>query len=214
MNRTTPIRSLSFAVCLLLLMGAAAVVTAQGNDCGVPLGTAMTSLPNWSGTLPGSADMSVANSDNYLYVLTQWGFARAALNSPPPAGPGNPGPYNQIVMGHEPGTQSPGIIPVICDCHQGSNTFDVAEAPDGSARMVSDWQPFAQGDGVSSGYPAVVAKATGTGNPGFGNQIDLPDAVAPSAGVAVIYIESTAKYFGYFPVINAGVYLADVTNPT
>src|SRR5262249_60137299 len=25
---------------------------------------------------------------------------------------------------------------------------------------------------------------------------------------------STGKYFGYFPVINAGVYLADVTSPT
>ena len=208
MNRSTPIRSLSFAVCLLLLTGASAVLTAQGNDCGVPLGTAMTSLPTWSGTLPGSADMSVANSDNYLYVLTQWGFARA------PLGDGsNPSPYAYVVMGSEAGSGSPGRIPILCDCHQGSNTFDVAEAPDGTARMVSDWQPFAQGGGLS-GLAAQVAMAAGSGAPTFGQQINLPDAVAPSAEVAAIYVASTAKYFGYFPVINAGVYLADVTSPT
>ena len=130
MNRSTPIRSLVFAVCMLMLMGAAAVLTAQGNDCGVPLGTAMTSLPTWSGTLPGSADMSVASSDNYLYVLTQWGFARAPLDGT--SGPGNPSPYSYVVMGSEAGSGSPGRIPILCDCHQGSNTFDVAEAPDGT----------------------------------------------------------------------------------
>ncbi|HEY1252628.1 MAG TPA: PKD domain-containing protein [Thermoanaerobaculia bacterium] len=207
MLKNRSIRLVATALCLLV--GMAAVLTAQGNDCGVPLGTASTTLPAWSGTLPGSADMTLADSDNYLYVLTQWGFARA------PLGDGsNPGPYQYVVMGHEPGTSSPGTIPVVCDCHQGSNTFDVAEAPDGSARLVSDWQPFAQGDGVSSGYPAVVAKAAGTGNPSFGNQIDLPDAVAPSAEVAAIYIATTGSYYGYFPVVNAGVYMADVTNLT
>jgi PKD repeat protein len=208
MTRSTLTRCLAIAACLLVLMGAAAVLTAQGNNCGVPLGTATTSLPNWSGTLPGSADMSVADSDNYLYVLTQWGFARAPLGTG-----SNPAPYNQIVMGKEAGSGSPGIIPISCDCHQGSNTMDVAEAPDGTSRMICDWQPFAQGNG-QSGLAAQVAMTAGSGNPAFGQQINLPDSVAQSARIAAIYVASTGKYFGYFPVINAGVYLADITSPT
>ncbi len=163
--------------------------------------------------------MSVADRDNFLYVLTQWGFARGALNvgvPPPSPGPANPGPYNQVVMGQEPGSGSPGTIRVFCDCHQASTVMEVAEAPDGSARMISDWVPFAQGGG-DSGLAAMVAKATGTGNPTFGQQINLPAAVAPSARLAAVYIESgpgTGNFFGYFPVINAGVYLADITNPS
>ena len=91
--------------------------------------------------------------------------------------------------------------------------MDVAEAPDGTARMISDWQPFAQGGG-GSGLAAQVAETTGTGPISFGQQINLPDAVAPSAQIAAVYIESNGKFFGYFPVINAGVYLADISNPT
>ncbi len=202
---TRPARTLLLAVCLLGVLAGA--LPAQ-NNCGVPLGTATTALPAWAGTLPASADMSTAYGANYLYVLTQWGFARAALN-----GGSNPSPYTQVVMGQEAGSGSPGIIRIYCDCHQGSNTMDVAEAPDGTARMISDWQPFAQGNGLS-GLAGQVAKTTGAGNPAFGQQINLPDAVAPSARLSAIYIASTAKFFGYFPVINAGVYLADVTNPT
>ena len=50
-----------------------------------------TQLPNFSGTLPPSADMTTAGNDNYLYVLTQWGFARGSL-----ANPANPGPYIEV----------------------------------------------------------------------------------------------------------------------
>jgi PKD repeat protein len=208
MNRST--RCLALVVCLLVSL--AAVAPAQ-NNCGVPLGTATTPLPTWSGTLPGSADMTVASSTNYLYVLTQWGFARA------PLGADNPGPYGYIVMGQEGGSGSPGVILIKCDCHQGSNVMDVAEGPGGESRMISDWQPFAQGGGDPSdphfsGLAGQVAKTTGGGNPAFGQQINLPDGVAPSARIAAIYIDTTGKYFGYFPVINDGVYLADVTSPT
>jgi PKD repeat protein len=210
MNRST--RSLAGAVCLLV--GLAAALPGQGNNCGVPLGTATTELPVWSGTLPGSADMTVADSANYLYVLTQWGFARAPLGTG-----NNPAPYGYIVMGKEGGSGSPGIIQINCDCHQGSNVMDVAEGPGGESRMISDWQPFAQGGGVPgapsfSGFAAQVAKTTGGGNPAFGQQIELPSAVAPSARIAAIYIDTTGKYFGYFPVRDSGVYLADISNPT
>ncbi len=52
MNRSISTRALAIAVCLLMFVGAAAVLTAQGNDCGVPLGTATTALPAWSGNAP------------------------------------------------------------------------------------------------------------------------------------------------------------------
>jgi hypothetical protein len=208
MNRST--RLFLLAVSVLLCAAAAP----GQNNCGVPLGVATTPLPTWSGTLPGSADMSTALSTNYLYVLTQWGFARAPLGTGE-----NPNPYGYIVMGNEGGSGSPGVIPINCDCHQGSNVMDVAEGPGGESRMISDWQPYGQGGGDPSdphfsGYAAQVAKTTGGGNPAFGQQINLPGSVAPSARVAAIYIDSSGKYFGYFPVFNAGVYMADVTSPS
>jgi PKD repeat protein len=210
MNRSTRPLVLS----LLLLGALSAALSGQAPGCGILQGTATTSLPDWSGTLPASGDMTTALGSNNLYVLTQWGFTRSPLTSPT-----NPAPYAYIVMGQEGGSGSPGIIPIKCDCHQGSNTMDVAEAPDGTARMISDWQPYWQGGpdpgGVHfSGFAAQVAKAAGSGNPSFGQQIDLPGGVPLGSQIAAIYVASTGKHFGYFPVTSAGVYLADITNPT
>ena len=81
--RSTPRR---FAAALLFL-GLASYAAAQSPDWGVLLGMLRTGLPNFSGTLPPSADMTTAGNENYLYVATQWGFARGSLSNP-----ANPGP--------------------------------------------------------------------------------------------------------------------------
>jgi hypothetical protein len=180
------------------------------------VGTAQsTHLPAGTGTIPPAGDLTLAGGSNYLYVMTQWGFARASL-----ANPSNPGPYNEIIIGREGGSTY-GILPILCDCHQGWNTIDVAEAPGGaSSRMIGDWQPYAQGGAPGSfnfsGLPAMLAQATGAMPLRFGQQINLPARVDLGGRVAALYVESTSKYFGYFPVYGSGkgVYQADLTNPT
>jgi hypothetical protein len=196
------------AVLLLFALGSARVATAQ--SC-ANLGTQSTTLPGGSGTLPPNGDMYVGT--NYLYVQTQWGFARAPLTTP-----SNPAPYAKIVVGKEGGSQE-GIIPIMCDCHQGWNVMDVAEAPDGTARMIGDWQPYAQGGPPPpppntgfSGLPAMLAQANGTGNPTFGQQVNLSARVPIGGRIAAIYTGS--KYFAYFPTKSGDVYKADITSPT
>jgi hypothetical protein len=178
-------------------------------DCVAVGGNAATQLPQYAGTLPGTGDMTTAHNAKYLYVLTQWGFARAPLSTPT-----NPGPYHQIIIGQEGGSPAPGVFPILCDCHQGSNVMDVAEMPDGSSRMISDWQPYRQS--TNSGLPAQLARTLGGANPTFGQQIDLGYNVDLGARVAAIYLPSTGKFFGYFPTDDdtAPVKMADLTSPT
>ena len=197
-------RLLASAAVLGLILAAPA--RGQQPDCGLLLGALQTALPNNVGTLPGSADLTTAFGSNYLYVLTQWGFARASLSNP-----ANPGPYNQFIIGRE-GPTIGGVIPILCDCHQGSNVMDVAEAPNGTARMISDWQPSRQSD--KSGQPAQLAQATVSGNLAFGQQIKLSVPVPLGSRVAAVYFPSTGKYFGYFPTEGGGVEMADLTSPT
>src|SRR6185295_15875267 len=114
---------------------------------------------------------------------------------------------------------------IMCDCHQGWNVMDVAEAPDGTARMIGDWQPYAQGGPPPpstnphfSGLPAMVAQANGSGNPSFGQQIDLSARVPIGGRVAAIWLDPSSggsgKYYAYFPVKQADVYKADISSPT
>jgi hypothetical protein len=183
--------------------------------------SAATHLPPYSGSIPPAGDLSIGDQAQYLYVMTQWGIARAGLS----AHPENPGPYNGLIVGWEGGSSSGGVIRILCDCHQGWNTIEVAEA-DGaaSARMIGDWQPYPQGgppppndpDNNFSGLPAQLVQATAAQNIRFGQQIVLPARVPLGARLAAIYAPSTQRYFGYFPVYgaSAGVYLADLSTPT
>ena len=208
MSRST-CRSLAVGLAVLLVFGAAAF--AQIPDCGVLQGNLSTELPNFAGSLPPSGDMTNGLGSSHLYVLTQWGFSRAPISSP-----SNPAPYANIIIGNEGGSGSGGIIPIMCDCHQGSTTMAAAQGPDGQARFISDWQPYDQGgdpgDIGFSGLPAMVAMSQDNGGIQFGQQVDLPDKVAFSGRIAAIYTGS--KYFGYFPVHSDGVYMADMTSPT
>ena len=208
MSRST-CRSLALGLALLCFFGAAAF--AQSPDCGILQGNASTMLPNFAGSLPPSGDTTTGLGSSHLYVLTQWGFARAPISSP-----ANPTPYNGIVIGNEGGSGSGGIIPILCDCHQGANTMAAAQGPGGAARFISDWQPADQGgepgDNNFSGLPAMVAMTNDNGPIGFGQQVELPDTVAPSGRIAAIYTGS--KYFAYLPVKGNGVYMADMTSPT
>ncbi|MGE5754579.1 MAG: hypothetical protein ACM35G_02505, partial [Planctomycetaceae bacterium] len=197
-------KPLALAIAFASLAFVAPALLGQSPNCDqTPPTVAQTPLPTATGAIPPAGDMTLGGNSSYLYVLTQWGIARVSL-----ANPANPSGYNQIVVGREGGA-SVGIIPILCDCHQGWNTFDVAEASDGTARMMGDWQPYAQGgppppqdpNNNFSGMPAQVAMATGAGNPGYGQQIDLPARVPLGARVAVAN-PSAGKYFGYLPVAN------------
>jgi hypothetical protein len=186
-------------------------------DCGTVVGSPLsTHLPVGTGTIPPSGDLSLGGESNNLYVMTQWGFARASLAG----NPANPGPYSEIIVGREGGSQY-GLLPILCDCHQGWNAIDVAEAPGAaSARMIGDWQPYNQGGNPGSfnfsGLAAMLVQATGAQPLKFGQQIDLPRRVAAGGRVAALYEDSTSRYFGYFPVYGAtfGVYFGDLTNPS
>lgn len=200
------------AVFLSLALAGAAL--GQQNDCGVLQGSTTSMLPTNSGTPPPSTDMSLGGASDYVYVLTQWGFARASL-----ADPFNPSPLRLQNIGKV--GNNGGVITVACDCFQGWTVMDVAEGAGGDARMIGDWAPFQQGGGPPpppnprfSGLPAQLGQASGGGAPAFGQQIALPTGVASGSRLSAVYVASTGKYFGYFPVSGQGVYVGDLTNPT
>jgi PKD repeat protein len=197
-----------FALAVVLALGPAALASGQTQDCGVLIAATQVAFPSFSGTLPGSADMTTAGGSSYLYALTQWGVARASL-----ADPQNPGPFTQVIVGQEGGSNNGGLIPILCDCHQGGNNMDAAQAPGGTARAISDWQPFKQGGG-GSGLAAQLVQASGAGGLSFGNQISLDAVVPVGARIAAVYLPSSGKYFGYFPTSTSGVEKVDLTSPT
>ncbi len=201
---STAVRRLLASLAIAASIGTAAL---QAADCGIPLGTSITTLPLYTGTLPGSADMSLGGNSSYLYVLTQWGMVRGSI-----ADPSNPGSFTQIVIGKEGGSNNGGIIPILCDCHQGGNTMDVAENPNGDSRVISDWQPFKQGGG-NSGLGAQLAMTTGPGVMAFGNQIDIPSDVPLGSRISAIYLPGTGKYYGYFPTSSNNVQKVDMSSP-
>ena len=199
------------------LLALASPALAQVCDQTPPV-VAQTPLPSGTGTIPPSGDLALGVNGDYLYLLSQWGISRVSLAN----NPGNPTGYNSVIVGREGGS-SIGIIPILCDCHQGWQFFDVAESSDGSgtSRMLGDWLPFTQGgppppddpNGNFSGLPAQVTMATGAGAPGFGQQITLPNRVALGGRVTAVYT-GNGKYFGYFPVDTDVVYVADLSSPS
>ncbi len=195
----------AIVVCALAAAGTA---IGQSANCGVLQGNASTALPTNTGTLPPTGDLSLGGGTSYLYVLTQWGFARSSL-----ANPANPAPYTLTNVGLFQGNG--GVVQINCDCEQAWNTSDVAEGSGGTSRMIGDWLPYdLDSTPPLSGQPAQLAQTVLAGAPGFGQQIFLPDKVAPQSRVAALYVDSTQKYFGYFPVSAGSVYVADLTNPT
>ncbi len=165
------------------------------SGCG-PTGTPSSqSMPQFAGTLT-AGNLSTGGSSNYLYVVTQWGFARASLSNP--ASPGN---FSQVVIADEPGSGNGGLIQLTCDCHQGGTAFAAAEAPDGSARMISDFNASKQAGTILA--PAEAARADGSGGVRFGQQVKLAngsDGTFPlGAKIGAIYLASSGKYFGYVP---------------
>ena len=164
-----------------------------------------TSLPTFSGTVSG-VFATPAGGGRYLYMLTQYGMVRGSL-----ADPAHPGPFVLVQIGHKStgGIDNGGKVAMVCDCWQGGNTIDAAEAPDGSARMVSDWNN--RGGGLSG----EVATADASNNMAFGQQIDSQPMPGGSR-VALLYLPS-GRYVGYFPFISSanqgGVAFVDVTSP-
>jgi len=191
----------------LLAFGAPALI--GQTDCGLDLGNASTALPGNTGTLPPAADMSLGGNGSYLYVETQWGWARVALTNP-----ANPGPYNLSNVGLF--QSNGGVVQINCDCEQGWNTGEVAELPDGTARMVGDWYPFSLDHSAPlSGEAAQLVQTSASGPPAFGQQIHLPDQVPQGSRLAVVAIPGNPnKFYAYFPVSGNNVYVADVSSPT
>ena len=200
-----PVRRLLAVVAALGLSAAGA--SAQSPNCAQILASSTKALPQYSGTLPGSADMAVDQNGGYLYFLSQWGMGRASL-----ADPLNPGPMSQFVIGKEGGSGNGGIIQINCDCHQGGSHMDVAEGPGGDSRMIQDWQPFKQGNG-NSGLGAQLTKTSGGAAVAYGDQLNLSSDVPLTSRIAAIYLDPSSKYFGYFPTSGDNVQKVDLTNP-
>ena len=189
MNLRYPLRAL--AALLLALLGSAAPTLAQ--QCAIAQGSASTQLPKDSATLPDF--MTTAGNSSYLYVATQWGMARGSLSNR-----ANPSNFTIVQIGKEAGYDNGGVIPVLCDCHTGFNMMDAAEAPDGSARVLSDFDPAHKGTrGSPAGLLGQVTRADGAGIMTYGQQINF-SYVSTSAKPAAIYLPSAQKFFGYVPV--------------
>ncbi len=199
-------RSLSVLVAGVVLSLHTGAAEAQ-SACG-PTGTqSSVSLPQFSGSLtPGN--LSTGGSSNYLYVATQWGFARTSL-----ANPASLGTFSQVVIADEPGSGNGGLIQLTCDCHQGATAFAAAEAPDGSSRMISDFNASKQAGTILA--PAEAGRTDGSGGVKFGQQVKLAigsDGTFPLGGkIGAIYLASSGKYIGYVPTPN-GIAVVDMTN--
>ena len=201
------VRTLSvFAAASILSLNAGSARAQSG--CSIQGAPSTNSLPRFAGTLT-SGNLSTGGGSNYLYVVTQWGFARASL-----ADPLNPSGFTQVIIGDEPGSGNGGLIQLTCDCHQGATAFAAAEAPDGSARMVSDFNAARQAPSLLA--PGQVARADGSGGVRFGQQAKL--AIGGSNGsfplgskIGAVYVPASGKYFGYVPS-EAGLAVLDLTN--
>ena len=188
------IRFVVVAALLSIAMGSR--LDAQ-SGCGTSLGSSRYTFPQFTQNVDG-----VAVGSRYLYILTQYGFARASI-----ADPGNPQPWSLAQIGLRFGNG--GVVTMDCDCWQGGNTWDFAEAPDGSVRMVSDWNAAKQGGGL----PGQLARADGAGNLAFGQQI-AASQVPQGSQMAAIYLPLSNRYVAYYPTESGGIQLVDVTNTT
>ena len=191
-------------VVLCLHTGAARAQSACG-----PTGTpSSSSMPQFAGTLTAGNLSTAGGTSNYLYVVTQWGFARTSL-----ANPASLGNFSQVIIADEPGSGNGGLIQLTCDCHQGGTAFAAAEAPDGSARMISDFNASKQAGTILA--PSEAGRADAGGGVKFGQQVKLAngsDGSFPLGGkVGAIYLSGPGKYFGYVPTPN-GVAVVDLTN--
>src|SRR5437867_555430 len=182
---------------LFLLVSAAlfwlgsANTSAQTPGCATLQGTPNSqSLPQYAGTVTAGNLSTAGGTGQFLYVLTQWGFARASLTDP-----ANPSGFTQVVIANEPGSGNGGLIQLTCDCHQGGTAFDAAEAPDGSARMISDFNAARLAPTLLS--PSEVARADGTGSVRFGQQAKIGNGrdgtVAQGLRIAASHIPSSGK---------------------
>ena len=176
------------------------------SGCGVLEGSDSDILPVFSGTLPDV--VTTAGGSRFLTVLTNWGFVRASLANP--ASPsalaiGNVGLRTSI---GSPPDYNGGKIPIYCDCAQGGSTMAVAEAPNGSARMFSDWRAAVQGGGLAG----QVGRADGLGAPAFAQQISVPQTALGTV-LAALYLPASSKFIGYFPD-SGGIKLVDATSTT
>ena len=199
-------RTLSVFVAALVLSLNAGAAKAQ-SGCSIQGTPTTSSMPRFAGTLT-SGNLSTGGGSNYLYVVTQWGFARASL-----ADPLNPGAFSQVIIGDEPGSGNGGLIQLTCDCHQGATAFAAAEAPDGSARMVSDFNAARQAPSLLA--PAQVGRADGAGGVRFGQQAKL--AIGGASGsfilgskIGALYVPASGKYYGYVPS-ELGIAVLDLT---
>ncbi|HTO88848.1 MAG TPA: PKD domain-containing protein [Thermoanaerobaculia bacterium] len=192
-------------VALLGLLALAPSSQAQ-TSCAPTISQTTTSLPLYSGSIAGP--MARPSGGQYVYVMTQYGIARGSL-----ANPASPGPFVLAQIGHKSvnGVDNGGKVPstpALCDCWQGGTTIDAAEAPDGSARMVTDFDPR------FGGLPADVAVADSGNGVAFGQQINTSGAQVLGARVAAIFLPS-GKYVGYFAYAastgGGGVAVVDVT---
>ncbi|MEO8348706.1 MAG: PKD domain-containing protein [Acidobacteriota bacterium] len=200
------VRTLAVFVAAAILWLNTGATEAQ-SGCGLQGSPSTNSMPRFAGTLT-SGNLSTGGSSNYLYVVTQWGFARSSLSNPD-----NPSDFSQVIIAEEPGSGNGGLIRLTCDCHQGATAFAAAEAPDGSARMISDFNAARQAGTLVT--PAQAARSDGSGGVRFGNQVKLglgSDGSFPlGAKIGAIYVASSGKYFGYVPT-EQGVAVIDLTN--
>jgi len=161
-------------------------------------------MPKFSGT-PSGVFAALTAPGPYLYIKTQYGFARVSLADP--SNPSN-GQLAQVGQKFVGGVNNGGVVGMNCDCWQGGTTIDTAEAADGTSRMISDW--IAGDQGLHG--EVVIGNGSGVS---FGQQINV-DTVPLGSRVTGIAL-SSGKYIAYFPTQSngsgGGVSVVDVTSP-
>ncbi|MGH9365863.1 MAG: PKD domain-containing protein [Thermoanaerobaculia bacterium] len=205
-----------FAAALAALLVAAAAGAQTLPNCGVIQGAVISgNSPTFTSGVP-TGDMVA--TDNYVYVLTMWGFMRVSV-----AVPGSPG-TPELVSVFKTYAGDSGKVHYYCDCHQGGTTFDAAEGPGGDSRIISDvHSELAPDEGVvpapcnavggppptcqARPMPAQAAWSVG-GTFSFGQQVN--SLVNSNTQVAAAYV--AGKYYAYMAK-GSGLKIVDLTGP-
>jgi PKD repeat protein len=161
--------------------------------------------PQYTGTSSGIT--STAGGNQHLYVDTEWGVARFSLANPAAPAPGTVGMIGLDVSQGAYPSYNGGVVPIHVDSHQGPTWYGAAEAPDGTARVVTDWSPaINQGDGLN-GHVVMAAAA---GPMAFGQSINGPKPDGPGEPIAVAYVGGGFYSYSYMP---GGISITNVTSP-
>ena len=193
--------ALGFALVFLAASGSAEAQT------GCPGSTTAVGSPQFPQYTNSVANQGVVAGDQYVYVLSYYGFGRVNISNPDfPTSP------QLAQVGYDRGIAGGGggHVVITSDDHGGGQLMAIAESPSGDSRLFSNWGPGFGAGAIS--LPYFAAKGSGASFD-FGQGINgLLSAQLDSNQLAAIYLPGANKYFAYIPTAYGFVETFDMTN--